>query len=47
MAARVQGIVNARLVITPHRRGDDTAETQHAKAREATTEIAQLLLTES
>jgi len=42
--ARVQGVPGAKLVVTPNRRGADTAEVQRAKARAAVPEIVRLLL---
>ena len=44
MHARVQGIPDAKLVVTPHREGDDSAEIRQAKARLAAAEIVKLLL---
>ena len=45
MHARVQGVPDAKLAITPHRKGHDTAETQRAKARTLVPEIVSMLLT--
>jgi hypothetical protein len=44
MHARVQGIPDAKLVVTPHREGHDTLEVQQEKARTAAAEIVKLLL---
>jgi len=44
IAARVQGVPNIALVITPQRKGNDTADDQRAKARTAMPEIAKKLL---
>ena len=44
IAARVQGVPNIKLVVTPSRKGSDTVEDQRAKARLATPEIAKQLL---
>ena len=44
IAARVQGVPNIALVITPNRKGSDTADDQRAKARAAMPEIARRLL---
>ena len=44
IAARVQGVPDIKLVITPNRKGTDTAEDQKAKARAAMPEIAKALL---
>ena len=46
IAARVQGLPDIKLVITPYRKGSDTLEDQRAKARAAVPEIARLLLAE-
>ena len=44
MHARVQGVPDAKLVVTPHRQGGDTPDIQRAKARIAAAEIVGLLL---
>lgn len=44
IAARVQGVPNIKLVITPNRTGSDTPEHQKAKARIAVPEIVKQLL---
>ena len=44
IAARVQGVPDIKLVITPNRKGDETAEDQRAKARIAIPEIVKQLL---
>ena len=44
IAARVQGVPDIKLVITPNRKGSDTEEDQRAKARIAVPEIVKHLL---
>ena len=44
IAARVQGVPKLALVVTPHRKGSDSAEDQKAKARTAMPEIVRVLL---
>ena len=44
IAARVQGVPEIRLVITPNRKGSETEEDQRAKARIAVPEIVKQLL---
>jgi hypothetical protein len=43
-AARARGFPQLELVVIPFRKGDDTAETQRAKARDALPRIAAKLL---
>jgi hypothetical protein len=44
IAARVQGVPNLKLVITPNRKGSETEEDQRDKARIAVPEIVRQLL---
>ena len=45
MAAKVQRIPDAKLAITPHRKGHEGGADQRAKARELVPEIVTMLLT--
>ena len=44
IAARVKGVPDIKLVVTPHRKGAETADDQRAKARDAVPEIVKQLL---
>ena len=44
IAARVQGVPDIKLVVTPHRKGSETGDDQRQKARLAVPEIVKQLL---